>query len=59
MKTKATRKLAITKGITRHIVGDEIRYTVDSLLGFQKLVGIATDWTSTEKFIWICKGFSA
>lgn len=63
-KTKTPRKLKSNKNVTRHIVGDQIRYTVKALLvdyphqQWEKLVAIATCGATSEQFIWICKGFS-
>lgn len=63
---KVTRSKRVRRAngqrLTRHIVGNEIRFTIAGR-GFQKLVAIAipriaTNQCDTERFIWICNGFS-
>lgn len=43
------------KKIRRYESGSDIRFTIPTMLGYEKLVG----WARNGKFIWICKGFSA
>ena len=67
-KTK-NRKLNLTtpRGvkIKRYIVGNQIRYTAMALLvdypqqAFEKLVAIAECGSKSERFIWICNGFTS
>ena len=42
--------------VKRHqLKGGEVRFTVPTMLGHEKLVAISRQ----DKFVWICKGFSA
>ncbi len=66
-KRKRRLNLKSPRGVKvkRYIVGNQIRYTAMALLvdypqqQWEKLVAIAECGTTSERFLWICKGFAS